>query len=53
VVVPVNIEKGDELEFEDGSVGTVVEVQAENVVVNVGGRTQTLPAVFEGEIEEE
>jgi hypothetical protein len=50
IVVPVDLEAGDELEFEDGRVGTVIDVQAENVVVNVGGERQTLPAAFEGEI---
>lgn len=49
LVVPVNIEPGDELVFDDGRVGKVTVVQADSVVLNIGGTEQTVPAVFEGE----
>jgi len=49
----VNIEAGDEVEFEDGRCGSVVEVHSERIVVNVGGKNETIDAQFEGEIGEE
>ncbi|MGQ0613163.1 MAG: hypothetical protein ACT4PV_05435 [Planctomycetaceae bacterium] len=53
LVVPVDIEPGDELQLEDGRVGTVVVLEAETVVLEFDGRRETLAALFEGEVGEE
>ena len=53
VVIPVNIEVGDELVMGDGSVATITKVTEKNITVTVNKKEQTLPAVYEGSVDEE
>ncbi len=53
LVVPVDIEPGDQLQLEDGRIGSVVVVEAETVVLAFDGGRETIAAVFEGEVGEE
>jgi len=50
LVVPVDIEPGDELQLDDGRVGKVVVVNADTVVLDFDGRSEKIPTVFEGEV---
>ena len=52
VVIPVNIEVGDELIMGDCSVATITKVSEKNITVTVNKKEQTLPALYEGSVEE-
>ena len=52
VVIPVNIEVGDELIMGDGSVATITKVTEKNITVTVNKKEQILPAVYEGSVDE-
>ena len=52
VVIPVNIKVGDELIMGDGSVATITKVSEKNITVTVNKKEQTLPAVYEGSVDD-
>jgi len=52
VVIPVNIEAGDELIMGDGSVATITKVTEKNITITVDKEEQTLPAIYEGSVDE-
>jgi hypothetical protein len=53
IVVPVDIIAGDELIMEDDSVATITAVSEKNITVIINKKEETVPAVFEGTIEEQ
>lgn len=52
VVIPVNIEAGDELIMGDGSVATITKVTEKNITITVDKKERTLPAIYEGSVDE-
>lgn len=53
VVIPVDIEIGDELIMDDGTIATVAQINKKNIILNVNSKEQTLPAVYEGSVNDQ
>ena len=47
VVVPLNIEIGDEFIMDNGSIGTITAKTEKNITVTVKKEEQTLPVVYD------